>query len=553
MVSYGRSGFRFLVLAILVVCLDRTVHAQTPPDPKYLLETGAPTFVTPDPVPAGFINLANGNLHIEIPFVAIPQRGGRPFVAKMVYDSRIWKITDFGYYRQWTATNAGAYGWRFIATGLTSTQYDQVIHNCDEEGNYTWSEFKNYRYSDLDGTVRRFPLYFETSAYCHAAGAVTTTGPSLDATGYVMNSYTGAYPPLPGTPKEVFAPDGTMVYKDYVWFGTTSWKDPNGNFLERIAANDNVIDTLNRTAYSKVIVSSTQMIHSFSSASFNVHYIWIGGISSLGMPGVAEGGFGGYVPQRIEFPDGSKYEFTYESSGTGQLKTMKLPTGETITFNYSVFTDAQGGKNHWVSSVVRGSGTWTYTPTTCGAGWCNQVRVTRPSGDETVHAFSIVGTGAWNFLNWSYHGAASGGNVALTVQHDYDTGLPDPVNGGNAFIRRIRTTTTWPGPAGNLVTKTEGTFDTFTYNYRGTNYTGSRGNVLTSSQFAYGGGAPGGLVRQQVLTYLHDSNASYIPKNIVNRVTNSQTKDAAGVKKTETIATYDSTSLTAVSGITHHD
>ena len=103
--------------------------------------------------------------------------------------------------------------------------------------------------------------------------------------------------------------------------------------------------------------------------------------------------------------------------------------------------------------------------------------------DSTVYTFTLDsgGNSAWNTMTKSYHGSAASGTLALTVQHDYDMSLTNPLNGGSAFVRRIRTTTTWPGPAGDLASKAEATYDTFTYNYQGTNYTGSRGNVLTSS------------------------------------------------------------------------
>src|SRR4051812_10766035 len=80
--------------------------------PNYLLELGSPSFTTAVPFPNGFVNLSNGNLHIEIPLVTVPQRGSRPVTTKMVYDSRIWQIRDNGSSRWWEASNAGnAVGW----------------------------------------------------------------------------------------------------------------------------------------------------------------------------------------------------------------------------------------------------------------------------------------------------------------------------------------------------------------------------------------------------------------------------------------------------------
>ena len=99
----------------------------------------------------------------------------------------------------------------------------------------------------------------------------------------------------------------------------------------------------------------------------------------------------------------------------------------------------------------------------------------------------------------------------------------------------------------------EDTFDTFTFAYRGTNYYGSRGNPLTHKEYAWGSGSAGSLLKQQVLTYLHDSDSNYLAKNIVKRVNNAQTQDAGGTKIAEVIVTYDSTTLTSVTGVTHHD
>ena len=94
-----QHALRMLSLLLLAACITAVAQAQ------YLLETGSPTFATTEPVPMGFINIANGNLHIEIPIANVPQRGGRPFVAKMVYDSRIWKIVDNGTSQSWQPTN----------------------------------------------------------------------------------------------------------------------------------------------------------------------------------------------------------------------------------------------------------------------------------------------------------------------------------------------------------------------------------------------------------------------------------------------------------------
>jgi RHS repeat-associated protein len=327
-----------------------------------------------------------------------------------------------------------------------------------------------------------------------------------------------------------------------------------------VTEEDYVLDTLDRRVVEidpSGVPDTYKVPKGSGFSTFNLYFTSFTATTNFGVPGVTEYS-GTLMPvQQIGLPDGTSYQFTYESTGSnkyGLLKTLTLPSGEVVTFTYTNFTDALGKKHRWLNTVNRSGGTWTYTPATCGTN-CNKVTVTRPSGDQTVYTFTLDGggNGAWNTMTKSYTGSAASGTLALTMQRDYDTSLTNPLNGGSGFVRPIRTITTWPGPVGDLVKKTESTFDTFTYSYKGGNYTGSRGNVLTLNDFAYGSGAAGGLVRQQVMTYLHDSNANYIPKNIVNRVTNAQTKNAAGTKIAEMITAYDSTSLTSVTGITNHD
>ena len=53
-------------------------------------EAEVPTTAVTVPVERGFINLGNGNLHIEIPFTSYKGRGALSTNLRMVYDSMIW-------------------------------------------------------------------------------------------------------------------------------------------------------------------------------------------------------------------------------------------------------------------------------------------------------------------------------------------------------------------------------------------------------------------------------------------------------------------------------
>src|ERR1700740_800556 len=85
------------------------IHAQ-----NYLYATGNPTFSTQIPIENGFINVNNGDIHIEIPLATHAQRGRLPLAERLIYDSRIWKIVHNSSY-SWQPTNIpnSMGGWTF--------------------------------------------------------------------------------------------------------------------------------------------------------------------------------------------------------------------------------------------------------------------------------------------------------------------------------------------------------------------------------------------------------------------------------------------------------
>src|SRR5882762_6690380 len=77
-------GFRLL----FVLVLSSGVIAQSSSD--YVDRVGLPNFAVVQPVEMGFINVANGNLHLEFPMTNIPQRGGKSMAVKLTYDSQLY-------------------------------------------------------------------------------------------------------------------------------------------------------------------------------------------------------------------------------------------------------------------------------------------------------------------------------------------------------------------------------------------------------------------------------------------------------------------------------
>ena len=86
-----------LWLLLLLVCLAGTTWAQ-----DYVYAVGNPSFSVDIPIEDGYINVANGNIHLEIPISNVKQRGSLQHSSRLVYDSRIWKIIE---------DSSGNYSW----------------------------------------------------------------------------------------------------------------------------------------------------------------------------------------------------------------------------------------------------------------------------------------------------------------------------------------------------------------------------------------------------------------------------------------------------------
>jgi len=73
---------KFLVsvqLMALAICSSLTASAQ-----NYLYGTGNPIWGINIPIENGFVNVANGNVHMEIPIGSEPQRGNLSLTQSLV-------------------------------------------------------------------------------------------------------------------------------------------------------------------------------------------------------------------------------------------------------------------------------------------------------------------------------------------------------------------------------------------------------------------------------------------------------------------------------------
>src|SRR6266849_713180 len=515
---------------------EPSARAQDP-----LNQAGAPTFTTAVPVEMGFLNAANGNLHITIPLGSFPQRGARPFAAGFIYDSRIWQVVTGSTWQPTNVPNSQG-GWRFVTSADPgSVDFQGATTRCVLAGRgFTIWNYSNFTWTASDGTLRSFPIATEYDPNaCDTVGIDTPTGDAFatDSSGFHMyvTNYTDA---------AVFAPDGTQVYP--------SFKDTNGNYFSADASG-NVIDTLGRTPIKVTTncnANSSQTCYNILNSQGGTSRVTvttqtISANTAFGQPGVTECSTSCTmtVIQSIALPYGTSYQFGYDSGTTsghyGLLASVTLPTGGQVTYGYTTFQDSNGNRNRWLSSHSFSGGQWTYTPsviTTCpvgGTGCQQSVTVLKPSGDNTVYTFTL-NNGAWASQAQFYTGAVSSANLVVTVATSWNFSNPCTLAGctGNANIQMMTETTAWP-VSGGLTVNHQKQFPYHSIN---------DSNVTQIAEF------PGPTT---AITYL-----TGYPNNLINRPTSITTKDGNGNQLAQTNFAYDSygtNGLISVTGVSEHD
>lgn len=178
-----------------------------PAQAQYTTAVGTPTFTTAIPVEMGFVNAANGNLHIEIPLASFPQRGSLQYNARLVYDSLIWTVSS----NKWSPTNgptSSMGGWKFITGGEPgAVTFTTGTNDCDSPPpippNRTFHDA--FIWTAPDGTTHEFPIFTQRDRTICAEDVSSDTELAMDASGFTMSvtNYTQA---------TVYAPDGTQVY-----------------------------------------------------------------------------------------------------------------------------------------------------------------------------------------------------------------------------------------------------------------------------------------------------------------------------------------------------
>lgn len=444
-----RAGIQLILLAAFATL---PVAAQ-----NYLYGTGNPTWGINIPIENGFINVANGNVHMEIPIGGQPQRGSLSLTESLVYDSRIWQIVNTGTSLSFQPTPGG--GWTFGGTayeGSLGAQPSLVSQSvpCNGGGSQGYDEVV-YTMTDQSGTAHMFDpgihiLYGTTCPNGNTGNITNTTSGSayaVDGSGYYLTIPAGTCTAGSECQALVFDPNGN--------FGGA--EDRNGNYIDMAYTEPpnkfTWTDTLGRTAFVETEQSSNTTYLDVLTVGgvlkrYTVNWETITVDTAFNQSGVIDCTSSPCntlsVVQSLTLPDGSSYGFNYDSGTTsghyGELTSMTVPTGGTVSFNYENYLDSYQNENRWVQSYSGGNGSYTFQPTVVSncqnndtVGCQETMKVTDGNSNQVVYLLTL-NNGAWD-AQTDYYNNVNGSLVHIlstTTNFNTQNSCPQSICGAGA-------------------------------------------------------------------------------------------------------------------------
>ena len=480
--------------------------------------TGIPTFSSATPSTFDTVNNANLNVMFSIPIVNKAGRG-IPFNFALTYNSSIWAPVS----STWTQS-----GWGWSNNGQPTTgivSYNTTVGMCSVYPNfYYWSIWNNFVYTDGGGTAHPFNITMSGwslhSIPCGSGAPATGSGLATDGSGYnislqglanglvQLNSLTNTAGDTIGA-GIIYGGSGTGIVTDPNGNQITLYVDTLGMTVLTVAGSGTPSSPVTYTYYGP---DGNQYAYTAKYAGYTVQ-------TNFGCSGITEyPATSQNLVSEIDLPDigtnsSDKYTFTYETTPghspnvTGRLASVTLPTGGKISYTYAGGSNGITCTDGSTATLERktpdtGSNYWTYAHTESGTAWTTTV--TDPQSNQTVYNFQGIyeterqikqGSSVLEDVSTCYNGTSSSCNTTAIT-------LP---------ITQITATTTM----GSLQSKVN------------TNYN-SYGLPTEVDEYAYGSGAPGGLVRKTLTTY-----------GVYNYPSDIQIQDSGGTTKSHTTYSYN--------------
>jgi hypothetical protein len=164
-------------------------------------ETGFPVYGSFHGGGIDNVNLANGNPHVEIPIISVPQRQGPNVTYKFMYDARSWEInksqpTPSTFQWNVNLANGEFVDWHLVTDPAHPVyyRYDIVPKSCtyvNFSGTYTnyYRVLTNYVVVDNHGTRHTFEVRHvqQPASGCQDLTGDQQTGMALDGSGITLD------------------------------------------------------------------------------------------------------------------------------------------------------------------------------------------------------------------------------------------------------------------------------------------------------------------------------------------------------------------------------
>jgi YD repeat-containing protein len=601
------------IAAIMLLVLAGTADLSRASAQSQLDSSGIPQATSTFPVEHGIVNLNNGALHLEIPIVNYAQRGSVSLPATLNYDSNIWNAN--------ASTSSGASGWSpngvspsgesavggwyvsYQPTNQSITPVQWGFIACSSNNELHAIVDSAISWIDQSGSTHIFPATLIQGGGCAGVdgntyvGNTTASAYATDGSGYY--AVVSANPSLGGQPAvNIFDRAGTLVASNNLnlppppgyttsqpgsdqSFGGIALSngpllpvDRNGN--SPVYSNSTILDTLGRNLVNDtgvvdvVGVGYVEYINvpvaGGHTATYTIHWETLPVATSFGDAGITEFTGTMLVVSSVALPDGTSYQFGYNSGSYGELNSITLPHGGQVTYNYQTARGLAGGPStRWINQHTGSDGTtnfaWTQANNssyTQGSTACGLItnQVTTLSA-KNMYKFSTCNGNI--LLQEVDHGSATSSNIDAIDLYSYDTTHPCPTIGtatvyhigcnGFQWMNITGKTTILPangGSGSSLVTDTQ-----YSYANPGT------GIPTTVKQWDYYPGAPTslpdsppGLPTREVDTTLgYNVNGALFPTLVA-------VKDSTGIVVATTTYNYDEPaymSATASTAPSHSD
>jgi len=537
------------------------------------VSTGTPPFGSFGGGPFDRANLGNFNVHFAIPVLHKAGRG-LPFNYDIAYDNSVWTPKKNGTVTQWTPVfNWGWSGSSAIQTGYL--EYTDNIVDCwytvgrvryegtehETTGGYVYHDAWGGKHA-FAGSTSYWTVYAVTSQCPAGKNSGGFTATATDGSGYTITVG-------PNGGGSITTRDGNVINPPYnAGIGSASATDSNGNKIT-INSSGQFFDTLSSTTPVLTVSSAAPPTpttftypappNGASNVSVTMNYQQYTVQTAFGISGIKEyGPLSNPLVSSVQLPDGSSYAFTYEAgpSGctpingapctTGRIKKITLPSGGTITYNYTGTNSGieSDGSGSGFTRTLNPGGEWQYSRTlvsgTPGAGSTWQTTVIDPNSNQTVINFSEdanTSQATYNLYETQrqvYQGSSTLLATGIRCYNgNYSSCSTAPVT---SPIKQIDSYTQLPNGKTRL---SEVTYDP-TY-----------GMLTSDKEYDYGvtlGSAPSSnyLVSNQSIAYYAPSNG------IASMVQTVTVKDGSGNTKSSTSYTFDGTSVTTTTGTPQH-